>query len=473
MDICGRNGIVLNPEKFVFGASTVDFAGFTITMTDVRPCSRYLEAIRDFPESRNITDVRSWFGLVNQEGYAFSMAEQMHPFRKRLKNGERFTWLPELEDIFRESKDVIVKEIQRGVRIFDKTKPTCIATDWSNEGIGFWLFEKHCRCSPIIPFCCNDAWKITLVGSRFTHAAESRYAPIEDEALAVADALDKARYFVLGCENLIVAVDHKPLLKLLADRALDDRPNSRLRNIKEKTLRYRFRITHVPGMKNKTADAMSRRPVGSALRSRMNLPDDNATIVNHIPPSMHTDVLSLLRRIEQDDDDDYIAENNLTWCAAGLESLRSVTWDRVREATSSDVDMHTLEEMATDGIPDSKIEMPETIRDYHQYREHITSTGGAILYKGRVIVPPSLRGEVLCTLHTAHQGKSIMTARAESSVFWPGISPTSVPLEKTANTATRWHPHSLEHRPPHRSRWSTPSRQCARTSLYSGAYTTS
>ena len=300
LDICGRNGIVLNPEKFVFGAPTVDFAGFTITMTDVRPCSRYLEAIRDFPEPRNITDVRSWFGLVNQVAYAFSMAERMLPFRKLLKNGERFTWSPELDDIFRESKDVIVKEIERGVRIFDKTKPTCLATDWSKEGIGFWLFQKHCRCSPIRPFCCKDGWKITLVGSRFTHAAESRYAPIEGEALAVADALDKARHFVLGFENLIVAVDHKPLLKLLADRALDDIPNPRLRNLKEKTPRYRFRITHVPGMKNKT--------------------------------------------------------------------------------------------------------------------------DGVILYKDRVIVPPSLRGEVLSTLHAAHQGVSMMTARAESSVFWPGIS---------------------------------------------------
>ena len=221
---------------------------------------------------------------------------------------------------------------------------------------------------------------------------------------------------------MIVAVDNKPLLKLLADRALDDIPNPRLRNLKEKTLRYRFRITHVPGMKNKAADAMSRRPVGSTLRSRMNLPDDNAAIMNHIPSSMHTDVLSLLRRIEPDDDDDDYFEDNLTWCAAGLQSLRSVTWDRVREATSTDVDMHTLEEMATDGIPDSKTEMPETIRDYDQYRENITSTDGVILYKDMVIVPPSLRGEVLSTLHAAHQGVSMMTARAESSVFWPGIS---------------------------------------------------
>ena len=70
-------------------------------------------------------------------------------------------------------------------------------------------------------------WKITLVGSRFTHASESRYAPIEDEALAVADALDKARHFVLGCRNLTIAVDHEPLLKIFGDRSLDHISNAR------------------------------------------------------------------------------------------------------------------------------------------------------------------------------------------------------------------------------------------------------
>ena len=53
-----------------------------------------------------------------------------------------------------------------------------------------------------------------MVGSRFTSGAESRYAPIEGEALAVVDALRKARHFTLGCTDLIVAVDHKPLLSV-------------------------------------------------------------------------------------------------------------------------------------------------------------------------------------------------------------------------------------------------------------------
>ena len=121
------------------------------------------------------------------------------------------------------------------------------------------------------------------MGSQFSHPAESRYAPIEGEALAVADALDKARYFVLGCRDLIVAVDHKPLLKLLGDRSLDDIPNPRLRNIKEKTLRYRFKIVHVPGIRNKAADAISRHPTGPNPPTKLALPDDATSSCGAIP----------------------------------------------------------------------------------------------------------------------------------------------------------------------------------------------
>ena len=239
LDICGKNGITLNQDKFVFAEETVEFAGFEITTDSVRSCKKYLQAITDFPTPKNISDIRSWFGLVNQVSYAFSMAPTMLPFRQLLKPAKSFSWDDSLNEAFKESKEVIVREIQKGVRIFDKSKPTCLATDWSNSGIGFWLFQKHCHCADTKPFCCRQGWQITLVESRFTHAAESRYAPVEGEALAVADALDKARFFVLGCEELIVAVDHKPLLKIFGDQSLDDISNTRLRNLKEKTLRYK------------------------------------------------------------------------------------------------------------------------------------------------------------------------------------------------------------------------------------------
>lgn len=106
-------------------------------------------------------------------------------------------------------------------------------------------------------FCCHEGWKVTLVGSHFTHAAETRYTSIEGGVLAVPDATDRARYFVLGCNDFIIAMDHNALLKVLGDRSLNEIPNSRLRNLKENTLYYRFRLVHNPGIKNRVAEAMS------------------------------------------------------------------------------------------------------------------------------------------------------------------------------------------------------------------------
>ena len=61
IDLCGRNGIILNIDKFQFAKDTVEFAVFEITNDSIRPCNAFLRAIRDFPCPRNITDVRTFF----------------------------------------------------------------------------------------------------------------------------------------------------------------------------------------------------------------------------------------------------------------------------------------------------------------------------------------------------------------------------------------------------------------------------
>ena len=257
LDRCGRHGVVGNPDKFVFSKLETDFAGFTIGPTSVSTCKSFLEAIKHFPVPQNIIDIRSFFRLVNQVSYAFANTEQMLPFTALLKPNIQFKWTADLQATFEEAKRVIIRAIKDGVEIFDKSRPTCLATDWSKDGVGFWLFQKHCSCSGTKLHCCRDGWKEVLVGSRLTSSAESRYAPIEGEALAVVYALDKAKHFIIGCHQLILAVDHKPLLKIFSDRHLDNTPNPRLRNLKEKTLRYRFTATHVPVARHRASDALS------------------------------------------------------------------------------------------------------------------------------------------------------------------------------------------------------------------------
>ncbi len=212
----------------------------------------------------------------------------------------------------------------------------------------------------------------------------------------MADGLDKARYFVLGCEDLIVAVDHKPLLKIFGDRSLEDISNSRLRNLKEKTLRYRFRMTHVPGVKHTAADGVSRHPTGDPVK--MTLIDDVATIspdttaVTKPPPSNF--LASIRIRIP---DVVNVEECTIVSATASLDSLpmKSVTWERVQTATASDDNMHTLVDLIESGIPAFRHELPTPLREYYQFRDNLYTADGVVLYNDRVVIPPSLRQEVL------------------------------------------------------------------------------
>ena len=85
---------------------------------------------------------------------------------------------------------------------------------------------------------------------------------MEGEALAAVFALKRAKHFTLGCMDLVLAVDHMPLLAILGNKNLDEVENPRLQRLKEKTLRFNFKIIHVPGLKHKAADATSRHPSG-------------------------------------------------------------------------------------------------------------------------------------------------------------------------------------------------------------------
>jgi len=316
LELCSRNGITFNPLKFQFAEDSVEFLGFEITKDSVKPSAAMLDAIRHFPVPRNISGVRSFFGLVNQVSYAFSMASVMTPFRALLKSSAEFYWDENLQELFERAKKEIVERIKQGVEMFDINKTTCLATDWSKDGVGFFLMQKYCECQEIKPNCCTEGWRVTMAGSRFLRPNEEGWAPIEGEALAVVYALQKARYFVLGCKDLVVATDHRPLLGVFGEKKLEDINNPRLRKLKEVTLAYRFTMVHVPGRKHAGPDAMSRNPV-----QREGLLEGEDT------KSLRTAILAKLRI--HDDEDYYLEEDPIQ--VEAQESLDSyVDSDRAR-----------------------------------------------------------------------------------------------------------------------------------------------
>ena len=81
-------------------------------------------------------------------------------------------------------------------------KPTRLCTDASCQGLGFVL--QQCDTS--------GTWTLVQAGSRFLTDAESRYAIIELEMLAVAWA---TFLFLAGFQHFQVVTDHNPLIPVL------------------------------------------------------------------------------------------------------------------------------------------------------------------------------------------------------------------------------------------------------------------
>ena len=272
------------------------------------------------------------------------MTETMAPFRALLKPSTSFYWDARLQQHFDRAKTEIIRQITDGVQMFDKNRVTCLATDWSKDGIGFFLTQKYCQCEKITPTCCSTGWKLVLAGSRFTKPAESRYHPVEGEALAVAYALHKTRYFILGCRQLYVATDHRPLLKIFSDRSLEDISNPRLLNFKEKTLQYSFHMIHVPGKEHHGPDSMSRNPVGPVLPVSVTEATNNS-------------LLAYIRITEHDGEPDIAEVTSIS----ALQQVRAVTIERIEHETACDPSLQELAKIIMDGFPVSRELCPNSV----------------------------------------------------------------------------------------------------------------
>ena len=239
----------------------------------------------------------------------------------------------------------------------------------------------------------------------------------------------------------------------LADRSLADIHNRRLQNIKEKTLSYRFTMCHVPGKKHLGPDAVSRYPVGPA--EALNLPGEPVEAEFDDAPlttKLRADILDGLAVFEDEDSDDtgLIMEACSTLASicdsdnvpntnhqplqskvhnSGLEtSLAStsqsplvITWADVQAASANDATTQEMFALLHAGFPTDARSLSASTRPYFPYSSAMYELDGVLMMSDRIVVPASLRHNILQLLHAAHQGIDRMKSRASESVFWPGI----------------------------------------------------
>ena len=84
--------------------------------------------------------------------------------------------------------------------------------------------------------------------------------------------------------------------------------------------------------------------------------------------------------------------------------------------------MQTLLNYVRYGFPDSKTKMDLETQKFWNYRLNLTTNNNLLLYSDRLVVPNSLKKEILEKLHGAHQGTRGMELRASCCFFWPSMT---------------------------------------------------
>ena len=66
--------------------------------------------------------------------------------------------------------------------------------------------------------------------------------------------------------------------------------------------------------------------------------------------------------------------------------------------------------------------VPSIVLPYWNYRDEMTVYDGLIMKNSRIVIPSSLRSDLLQRIHAGHLGQEKCKERARAAVFWPGIT---------------------------------------------------
>ena len=95
--------------------------------------------------------------------------------------------------------------------------------------------------------------------------------------------------------------------------------------------------------------------------------------------------------------------------------------EEFKEETAKDETLQLLSRKVIQGWPDSVKKIDPEVKPYWLLREDISVEDGLIFLGSRVIVPESLRGNILQQIHGGHLGIEKCELRAKSCVYRPDI----------------------------------------------------
>lgn len=364
---CSERNIKLNHDKLKHKQPCVKYMGHYLTNQGLEADPKKLEAIQKMPAPTDKQGILRVLGTCNYlQQFAPGLSETSAPLRDLLKKDSAFLWDVPQQSAFEELKRKL--SAPPVLRYFDPNLPVTLQCDASQRGLGAAIMQKG---QPV------------AMASRAMTSTEQNYAQIEKELLAIVFGTEKFEQYTYG-RKVLVESDHKPL-EAITKKSLVCAPK-RLQRMLLRLQRYDLDIVYKKGTLMYLADTLS----------RAYLPD--------IPPSEVENEVESIHMI------DYVM--NI--------SEESVL--KIKEAMKIDPTMTALLRTILHGWPETIYELPSDVADYYTFRDELTIQDGLIFKGDRIVIPQSIRPEMVKKLHASHMGLQSCLRRARETVYWPGLT---------------------------------------------------
>jgi hypothetical protein len=313
-----RSGFTINTTKCNFCRPEVTFLGHVISIRGVTPDPKRIEAILNYPRSRNVRNLKQVLGTCNyHHRFIVNYASYVAPLIPLLKKGQKWRWNDELQAAFETLRSKFAESIH--LVHPDQSLPYAIYTDASKRAIGAVLMQtdKH-----------GDT-HIVSTALRVLSSVEQKYGVSEQELLAIVYALEKFRTYVYG-QEITLYTDNRALVLLNRCALTSGRIARWVMEIQE----YTLNIQHISGTKNFRADIIRRNPVGLSESEIKDLSKPRGIVITKIDLGIDTsvgrklkdiatyqgrdtrlqDIIEAVRRSECQTNGRYLFRNGILYC---------------------------------------------------------------------------------------------------------------------------------------------------------------
>ena len=372
-----------NKNKLRLKLDQVTYMVQLFTSEGLKPDPIKIEAIARMPRPDDKRAVQRLLGCVNYlSRFMPQLSKVSEPLRKLTEKNVMFTWDSSQEEAFQAIKSMISSAPL--LKYYDVASETTIQCDASDSGLGATLLQEG---QPV------------AFASRSLSTVERQYAQIEKECLAIVFACSRFNQYLHGRELTTVETDHKPLVPIF-QKSIHSAPK-RLQRMLLRLQRYNLNVTYLPCSQMYIADMLSR---GYLQVDRTQCKRTPEYQIFQLKQEQQ-----LFEEIASINQVDYMR-------------LSEGTHQQIKQCTLADPTLQTLMNTVTTGWPVSKEDVPPCIREYWNYKEELTVQDG-VLYKGmKVMVPISMRPQMIARVHSSHLGPDACVCRARDVLFWPSMA---------------------------------------------------